>query len=91
MARKKPNDKLERWLLYEDEVDGFRGYLPDPDEVDERLELLRYLQGLGLHRRIIGSTMIHGTPTLEVLLRMVARHGVEETHRRLEPFIEETD
>lgn len=85
------NENLERWHLYEEEAEGFRGYLPDPDEVDERIALLRMLQGLGLHRRLIGSMMVHDSPTLVVVLRMHAKYGAEETYRRLEHFIEETD
>lgn len=82
----------ETWQAYRKEAAELRGYyLPDPDELQERISLLRHLQDLGLHRKLIDSIMMHNSPDLERVLQMVDRYGPEETWRRYEPFIEETE
>lgn len=83
-----PDDEM--WAEYYREAKGFRGYLPNPDELQARIELLHKLQMLGLTWKVIGSIMMYDSPCLEVVLRMVRRHGAKETCRRCEPFCEET-
>lgn len=82
----------ETWRSYEEEAASFHEhYLPNPDELSDRIALLHKLQNLGLHPKLIGSVMVYDTPTVEVVLRAVARYGPAETWRRYQHFIEETN
>jgi hypothetical protein len=82
----------ETWRAYYKERATFaEWYLPDPDELQARIALLRQLKGLGLHPKLIGSIMVYGSPRLDVVLRMVGQFGAEETWRRCESFVEEVN
>lgn len=78
------------WQLYYRQVATLRecDYLPDPDELEGRIALHDTLKAIGVHPRLIGSVMVHGVPTLAVVLRMIKRYGPEETWHRCEPFVD---
>lgn len=77
------------WRLWLRDVarPGVQGYMPSPAEIEERRVLLEELQDRGLPDALITSVMVEDTPTLEVLRRMLRRYGVQETWRRVKPFI----
>jgi hypothetical protein len=68
-------------------IPGFGAYLPNPDEIRQRAADVRWLQAMGFDDYFSDSVMMHGSPQMWVVRRMVARYGVEETYRRCEPFL----
>lgn len=62
-------------------------YLPNPDEIKLRGLQVRWLTELGFNNIFIESCMRWDSPRIEVVEKMVAKHGVEETYRRCRPFL----
>ena len=66
-------------------------FLPDPDEIEVRIAMLRELQGHGFNERFIASIMQHDTPTISVVRVAVARCGPRATWLRYRNFLETTE
>ena len=52
-----------------------KDYLPSPEEIRERSEIMRWMEGQGWNDDFIVSVMIRDNPTIETVKRMVAAYG----------------
>jgi len=80
---------------YEEEIGGRSAnnarYLPSPGDIEQRITDLRWLQEQGFNQRFIASVLQFDTPTLDVVVKMVKRHGPFETYKRLRIFLAPTE
>lgn len=67
-----------------------RAYLPCPDEIKQRYADIQWLKWLGMNNDQISSVMTYDNPPIEVVVRLVDRHGVDGILQRLEPWLERT-
>ncbi len=65
-------------------------WIPTPSEIRERCAQLQWLRTHGFHVEPWSSAiMIYETPSLPLVQAMVARYGIDETRRRLRPYLQE--
>jgi hypothetical protein len=86
------------WMAYYSELWLFQKtnkskvlYLPSPAEIEWRCHELRWLESCGFCRAFIVNVMEYDNPEFERIVRMVRRHGVEETYRRCKEFLFPTE
>ena len=93
--------EFDRWEDYHDTLkrhasgvgsrEDFGAFLPSPDVVRERIGQMRWLGLLGFDNRFLCSIMQYDCPSIELVRRMVAKHGPQETRRRLLGMLEKTE
>jgi len=76
---------------YKTSREDFKAFLPSPHEIEERKAMLLWLQMKSFSDRFICSVMQHDHPGIGLVMRFVKKYGPEETERRLEPFLPETE
>jgi len=62
-------------------------YIPDPDELQQRLEDLAWLKHHNFSDELQDSIMIQDCPVMETVRRLADIHGIPETKRRLRKFL----
>lgn len=90
-------DSLD-WMLYfldqrrgERIVRGRVAWMPSPSEIALRCVDLRWMEEQGFSRRVIVNVLEYDNPSIWRVRQMVARHGVEETVRRISGFLVKTE
>jgi hypothetical protein len=58
-------------------------YLPNPDEIHDRIEQQETLRGWGVSERGITLIMVEDNPTFDVVRHLVQQHGAAEAVQRL--------
>lgn len=62
-------------------------YLPSPDEITIRRNMLHSLKSWGFNQAFVASVMQADTPNFKAVADSVARYGVEGTWERYRDFI----
>ena len=63
-------------------------YLPSPDEIRNRAKILTWMQDQKWNDSFITSVMIYDSPSIELVWKMVNRHGSKEARKKLMEFFE---
>jgi hypothetical protein len=69
----------------------FGAFLPDPDEIRERIGQMQWLKLLGFDNRYLCSIMQHDCPDISLVRKMVEKYGADETRERLDGMLEKTE
>lgn len=72
-------------------IQDINSFLPSPEEIEERKVMLRWLMSHRFDQHFIGCVMQLEHPGYALVRKLVDKHGAQETLRRLEPFMPDTD
>ena len=93
--REQPDNEWMQWFAAQARFQvvrrGRTPYLPSPAEIKLRGLQVRWLEQCGFRRSFIVNVMEYDNPEFERIVRMVRRHGVEETYRRCKEFLFPTE
>ena len=63
-------------------------YLPSPDEIRDRANILLWMQEQNWSDDFITSVMIYDSPEIELVWRMVDKYGPEVAYKKMMEFLE---
>lgn len=70
------------------DVQDRNAYLPDPNDILERCEMVRFLKrDCDFDDYFVASVMIWGCPSYTRVRQLVERYGPSEAYRRCVPFL----
>lgn len=89
------NDTYESWLDFETYLkqqqktaEGHRNaYMPDPQDIQDRIRIMRMLEDIGLWEEAIDSIMYHDMPPYTLVLQLAERYSEREVCKRVHHFI----
>ena len=63
-------------------------YIPSRAEIENRCELLQWMQWFKWDQGVIDEIMYHDTPSILTVRKLVYKHGPEDAYKRIREFLE---